>query len=126
MRGFLAGDVTGLLCGLMCLLGVDWLKTGLNRCKIGHFGGWYARYCELTVYKKVIFSFGFLLKSCNLGGLFVFRGPISWWRPDTYQMPGTKGRAGVSKKKEILFIGQSVNVCLLTYSHSQTSVLPFP
>ena len=38
MRGFLAGDVPGPLWAYV-LTWVDWLKTGLNRCKIGHLVG---------------------------------------------------------------------------------------
>lgn len=40
-------------------------------------GGTHDTASSLNIKKKAIFSFGFLLKSCNLGGLFVFRGPIT-------------------------------------------------
>lgn len=86
-----------VLCGLIIyvLTWVDWL----NRCKIGHSGGWYARYCELTVYlsKKKLFLVlaSYSRAVVTLVGCLCSTVPSRWWAAG-YQMPGTKGEQGFS------------------------------
>lgn len=101
MRGFLAGDVPGPLRAYV-LTWVDWLKTGLNRCKVRLdtlVGGTHDTASSLYI-KKLFLVLASYSRAVTLVGCFVFRGPISWWRPDTLSNAGHQGRAGVSKKKE--------------------------